>query len=85
MFGGLAFLLHGNMAFAAGSKGGLMLRVDPAELDSVAGDDGVEPFETRGRPMKGWVLVDSSVLSTDEQLQRWVDVGLKYARSLPPK
>jgi hypothetical protein len=85
MFGGLAFLLNGNMAFAAGSKGGLMLRVDPAELDSLAEDDGVAPFEMRGRPMKGWVLVDSAVIGTDEQLQRWVDIGLKYAGSLPPK
>ena len=85
MFGGLAFLLNGNMAVAASGKGGLMLRVDPAEIDSLLTEEGVGPFEMRGRAMNGWVRVDSAVLSTDEQLQRWVDVGLAYARSLPPK
>jgi TfoX/Sxy family transcriptional regulator of competence genes len=85
MFGGHAFLLNGNMAVAASSKGGLMLRVDPAETDSLVDQEGVAHFEMRGRPMNRWVRVDSSVLSSDEQLQRWVEVGLTYARSLPPK
>ena len=85
MFGGLAFLLNGNMAVSASSKGGLMLRVDPSETDALVTEDGVNHFEMRGRPMNGWVRVDPSVLGSDEQLQHWVDVGLTYAASLPPK
>jgi TfoX/Sxy family transcriptional regulator of competence genes len=85
MFGGLAFLLNGNMAVSVSGKGGLMLRVDPADTDSLVTEDGVAHFEMRGRPMNGWVRVDASVLSSDEELQRWVDVGLTYAGSLPPK
>ena len=85
MFGGLAFLLNGNMAVSVSGKGGLMLRVDPADTDSLVTEDGVAHFEMRGRPMNGWVRVDASVLSSEEELQRWVDVGLTYAGSLPPK
>jgi TfoX/Sxy family transcriptional regulator of competence genes len=85
MFGGLAFLLNGNMAVSASSKGGLMLRVDPTETDALVAEDGVAHFEMRGRPMNGWVRVDPSALSSDEQLQHWVDVGLTYAGSLRPK
>jgi len=85
MFGGLAFLLNGNMAVAASGQGGLMVRVDPADTDALAAEDGVAHFEMRGRPMNGWVRVDPSAVGSDEQLQRWVDVGLTYAGSLPPK
>ncbi len=85
MFGGLAFLLNGNMAVAASGQDGLMVRVDPAETDSLVAEDGVARFEMRGRELNGWLLVDPSAASSDEQLQRWVDVGLKYAGSLPPK
>jgi len=85
MFGGLAFMLNGNMAIGVSGKGGLMLRVNPADTDSLVTEDGVAHFEMRGRPMNGWVRVDASVLSSDEELQRWVDVGLTYAGSLPPK
>jgi len=85
MFGGLAFMLNGNMAIGVSGKGGLMLRVDPADTDSLVTEDGVAHFEMRGRPMNGWVRVDASALGSDEQLQRWVDVGLTYAGSLPPK
>jgi TfoX N-terminal domain len=55
MFGGLAFLVHGNMAVSASGQGGLLLRVDPRETDSVVREDGVTRFEMRGRPMGGWV------------------------------
>ena len=85
MFGGHAFLLNGNMAVAASGQGGLLLRVDPADTASLVAQDGVAHFEMRGRPMNGWVRVDPLAASSDEQLQRWVDVGLKYAGSLPPK
>ena len=85
MFGGHAFLLNGNMAVAASGQGGLLLRVDPAETDTLATEDGVAHFEMRGRPMSGWVRVDAAVVGSDQQLQRWVDVGLRYAGSLPSK
>ena len=85
MFGGHAFLLNGNMAVAASGQDGLMVRIDPAETDSLVTEDGVARFEMRGRPLNGWVLVDPAALSSDEQLQRWVDAGLTYAGSFPPK
>ena len=85
MFGGHAFLLNGNMAVAASGQDGLMVRVDPAETDSLVTEDGVDRFEMRGRALNGWLLVDPSAVSSDEQLRRWVEVGLKYAGSLPPK
>jgi TfoX/Sxy family transcriptional regulator of competence genes len=85
MFGGLAFLLNGNMAVSASGQGGILLRVDPAETESLVTEDGVARFEMRGRPLNGWVRVAPSVISSDKQLQRWVAVGLTYASSLPPK
>ena len=85
MFGGHAFLLHGNMAVAASGQDGLMVRVDPDETDALVTEDGVARFEMRGRSLNGWLLVDPSAVGSDEQLERWVDVGLTYAGSLPPK
>jgi TfoX/Sxy family transcriptional regulator of competence genes len=85
MFGGHAFLLNGNMAVAASGQGGLMVRVDPAEADALVSEDGVTRFEMRGRSLNGWLHVDPTAVGTDEQLQRWVDVGLTYAGSLQPK
>ncbi len=85
MFGGLAFLLHGNMAVSASSKGGLLLRIDPADRESLLREPYAHRFEMRGRPMDGWLHVDVAALGTDEDLQRWVNHGIIYARSLPPK
>jgi len=85
MFGGLAFLLHGNMAVAASSQGGLLLRVDPAESDSLVDRRHVSRMVMRGREMDGWLRIDAEVLGTDDELRRWVDVGLDYAGTLPPK
>ena len=85
MFGGLAFMVNGHMAVAASGQGGLLLRVDPAETESIVGEDGVTRFEMRGREMNGWVRVDPAAVASDDQLKRWVDVGVAYARSLPPK
>ena len=85
MFGGLAFLVNGNMAVSASGQGGLLLRVDPAETDAVVREDGVTRFQMRGRAMDGWVRVDPSVTTSDPELTRWVRVGVAYARSLPPK
>jgi len=85
MFGGLAFLVNGNMAVSASGQGGLLLRVDPGETESVVREDGVTRFEMRGRAMDGWVRVDPSAIASDQELTRWVMVGASYAGSLPPK
>ena len=85
MFGGLAFLVHGNMAVSASGQGGLLLRVDPARTEALVDHDHVRRFEMRGREMDGWLHVDVEAVATDEELRRWVEHGLTYARSLPPK
>src|SRR5207253_1860238 len=85
MFGGLAFLLHGNMAVSASGRGGLLLRIDPARSESLVRPPHVSRFEMRGREMDGWLRVDDEAIETDDELRRWVNHGLTYARSLPPK
>jgi TfoX/Sxy family transcriptional regulator of competence genes len=85
MFGGLAFLVDGKMAVAASSHGGLMLRVDPAGSDALAGHDHVSPMVMRGRELDGWVRVDAGALTDDADLHRWVTSGISYARSLPAR
>ncbi len=85
MFGGLAFLIDGHMAVSASSKGGLLLRCDPADTESLVSPPHVGRFEMRGREMDGWLRVDPKAVETDGDLRRWVDHGVAYARSLPPK
>ena len=85
MFGGLAFLVNGNMAVSASSQGGLLLRIDPAQAEALVDQVHVRRFEMRGREMDGWLRVDVDLLETDDQLRRWVNHGLTYARSLAPK
>ena len=85
MFGGLAFLVHGHMAVSASSKGGLLLRCDPAETAALLAPPHVDRFEMRGREMDGWLRVDPEVVATDDDLTLWAERGLAYARSLPPK
>ena len=85
MFGGLAFLVGGNMAVAASGQGGLLVRVDPAESDALAAGSNARPMEMRGREMPGWLRLDSADVATEEALSAWVGRGLSYARSLPAK
>lgn len=85
MFGGLAFLINGNMAVSASGQGGLLVRVDPDETQNLLDRAHVRPFEMRGREMNGWLRVDADGLRTKRQLVQWVAKGLAYARSLPPK
>jgi hypothetical protein len=85
MFGGLAFLLGGNMAVSASSKGGLLLRVDPADTDALVEAAHVQRFEMRGREMNGWLRVDADAVKTSDELRHWVGIGVTYARSLAPK
>jgi TfoX/Sxy family transcriptional regulator of competence genes len=85
MFGGLAFLVSGNMSVAASGQGGLMVRVDPDETDALLAKPHAQVFEMRGRAMQGWLRVDSEGVRTKRQLEPWVTRGVAYARSLPPK
>ena len=85
MFGGLAFLIGGNMSVSASGQGGLLLRCDPEETDALVTQPHVARFEMRGRPMDGWLRVDADGVETRDELERWVTVGVDYARSLPPK
>ena len=84
MFGGLGFLVNGNMAVAASSKGGVMVRVDPERGAGLVGA-GVAPMEMRGRLMAGWLHADPSAFTTEAELARLVEAGVSFARSLPPK
>jgi TfoX/Sxy family transcriptional regulator of competence genes len=86
MFGGLAFLLGGHMAVAASGKGGLMVRVEPSETETLLEEPGAAPFEMGGRGgTNGWLRVSAHAVTHEDDLARWVDRGLAYARSLPPK
>ena len=85
MFGGLAFLVGGNMSVAASGQGGLMVRVDPAETGALVAKPHAGPFEMRGRAMQGWLRVESEGVRTKRQLEPWVKRGVAYARSLPAK
>jgi TfoX N-terminal domain len=85
MFGGLAFLIGGNMAVAASGQGGLLLRCDPAETDELRARPGAGPFVMRGREMDGWLRIESGAVEHQRDLARWVGIGAAYARSLPAK
>jgi TfoX/Sxy family transcriptional regulator of competence genes len=85
MFGGLAFLIDGNMSVGVSGQGGLMVRIEPAETDALVAKAHARPFEMRGREMQGWLRVDAEGLRTKRQLEPWVRRGVTYARSLPPK
>ena len=85
MFGGLAFLINGNMSVSASGQGGLLLRVDPEQTDALLDEPLAEPFVMRGRAMDGWLRVDPDGTDVDEDLRRWVSRGVAYARTLPPK
>jgi TfoX/Sxy family transcriptional regulator of competence genes len=85
MFGGLAFLIGGNMSVAASGQGGLMVRVDPEQTDALLEKPHAKPFEMRGREMQGWLRVDDEGVRTKRELEPWVRRGVEYARSLPAK
>jgi hypothetical protein len=85
MFGGLAFLVHGNMAVAASGQGGLLVRVDPQRSAALVDDVLIRRMEMQGRQMDGWLRVHAGLVDDDAELSRWVDEGVGYARSLPAK
>jgi hypothetical protein len=85
MFGGLAFLIGGNMAIAASGQGGLLVRVDPQQSEALVAASPARTFEMRGREMPGWLRVDAEDVEADEELSAWVERGVSFARSLPAK
>jgi TfoX N-terminal domain len=85
MFGGLAFLVNGHLAVAASGRGGLMVRVPPAETDTLLAREYVEPMVMAGRETRGWLRVSEDGVKSKRQLKSWVDRGVAYAKSLPPK
>ena len=85
MFGGLAFLVGGNMAVAASGQGGLLVHIDPAAGDKLLATTKARPMEMRGRTMSGWLRVDTDDVRTKRQLAKWVTLGVTHAKSLPPK
>ena len=85
MFGGLGFMIGGNMAIAASGQGGILVRVDPGESDDLVATTPAEPMEMRGRQMAGWLRVGTAELEDDAALGEWVERGAAYAGSLPPK
>jgi hypothetical protein len=85
MFGGLAFMVGGNMAVSASGQGGLLLRVDPEATDALAAKPHAAPFVMRGREMQGWLRIAPEGVRTKRGLEPWVRRGVAFARSLPPK
>ena len=85
MFGGLAFLVAGNMAVGITNTAELMVRLGPEEGEAALGEPDTRSFDMTGRPMRGWIVVGAGGIATDERLGPWVARGVAFARSLPPK
>lgn len=85
MFGGLAFLVGGNMAVAASGAGGLLARVDPAESEELVRSGRARLMEMGGRSMAGWLRIDSDALRTKASLESWIRRSVAFAKTLPPK
>jgi len=85
MFGGLAFLIGGNMAVAASGQGGILVRVDPTRSESLLATSNARPMEMRGRQLHGWLRVDPEDVAGERELAKWVGLGEAYARSLSGK
>jgi hypothetical protein len=85
MFGGLAFLIGGNMSVGISGQGGLMVRLEPSETERALKEPGARILDMRGRSMNGWLRVTPEVLDEDDDLRHWVEIGVGYASTLPPK
>jgi TfoX/Sxy family transcriptional regulator of competence genes len=85
MFGGLAFLINGNMSVTVSGQGGLLVRLDPQEADALVDDEHVKPMVMRGRELDGWLRVDATAVDTARHLKQWVARGVGFAQSLPAK
>ena len=84
MFGGVGFLLNGNLACGV-NKDDMIVRVDPEKHATLLKKSHVRPFDMTGRPMKGWLLVEAEGVKTEKQLSTWVKEGVEFASALPPK
>ena len=85
MFGGLAFLLHGNMTVSASRTGGLLVRIDPSTTDAALARPHVALMQMGGRTMDGWIIVAPGGLRTKRELAAWVKRALTFGRTLTPK
>ena len=85
MFGGLAFLIGGNMAISASGQGGILVHVNPADSESIVGASSAQIAQMRGRFMMGWLRVSSEHLASNDELGKWVQLGTNYAKTLPVK
>ena len=85
MFGGLAFLIHGHMAISASGQGGVLVHVDPGRSADLMATTRAATAVMQGREMPGWLRVSPEDLASDDDLSRWVEIGIGHARSLPPK
>jgi TfoX/Sxy family transcriptional regulator of competence genes len=85
MFGGLAFLINGHIAAAVSGGGGLLMRADRDEREQLLAMPHIEPWVMRGKELEDWVRVGAEAIEDDAELRRWVESGVGYARSLPPK
>jgi hypothetical protein len=85
MFGGLAFLICGHMAISASGQGGVLVHVDPGRSAALSATTRATTAVMQGREMPGWLRVSQEDLTSDDDLSRWVDIGVEHARSLPPK
>lgn len=85
MFGGLAFLINGNMTIAASGQGGALMRVDPSDSQHLLDTTSARLMEMRGRQMAGWLRVDTADIQGDDELMRWIERCVTYARRLPTK
>jgi TfoX/Sxy family transcriptional regulator of competence genes len=84
MFGGVGFLLNGNMACGV-NKDNLIVRIDPNKQDALLKKPHAKPFDLTGKPMKGWLVIEADGVKTDKQLSAWVKEGIEFASALPPK
>jgi TfoX/Sxy family transcriptional regulator of competence genes len=85
MFGGLAFLLHGNMTVSASGQGGLLARIDPADTEAALARPHAALMEMGKRSMAGWIRVAPEGVKTKRELAAWVKRSVAYAKTLPPK
>lgn len=84
MFGGVGFLIHGNMACGV-HKEDMIVRVKPEKHEKLLMKSHAKPFDAMGKPMKGWLMVEPEGCKTTKQLSAWIKEGVEFALTLPTK
>ena len=84
MFGGLGFLLNGNM-LVGGWKDSLIVRVGPDAYENALREPHVKDFDITGKPMKGWIMVEPDGVEKEDQLKNWIERAEKFVKTLPEK